>query len=277
MRATHNAVLLPVLAGVLLFVAGAGAQPAVPAGLLEARRAYNAALGSGDKPAYAKLLTDDMTWTTRSGRVQDKASRVSELPPDPTASAQPEPEIRMYPGGAVLVGTRGGNIRYIQVWVPKGGQWQLAAHQGTAIAGATPALPADTSRAPSSKSPASVGSAADLGAIAKAMDAVSAGNAKGDSQVFASLVTDQFVGVGASGQTRSKQQRIKEITGNLAPASVVPRADVSTRVHGDLAVTTFMSAASAGQPRLRQTIVHVRQGSAWLRAAVVSTPITAKP
>ncbi len=276
MRSTLNAVA-PVLAGLLLFATSVGAQPPVPAGLLEARAAYNAALKTGDKAAYAKLLTDDVTWTTRSGRVQDKASRVSELPPDPTASAQPEPEVRMYPGGAVLVGTRGGNVRYLQAWVPKGGQWQLAAHQGTAIAGATPALPADPSVTPSSKSPANAGSTADIAAIAKAMDAVSAANAKGDGQAFASLVTDRFVVVNAQGQVLSKSERIKEITGKPGPVPVGTHADVSTRVHGDLAVTTLMPAVSAGEPRLRQTIVHVRQGGTWLRAANIMTPITAKP
>ncbi len=273
MRSTLNAVV-PVLAGLVLFGASLGAQPPVPAGLLEARAAYNAALKTGDKAAYAKLLTDDVTWTTRSGRVQDKASRVSELPPDPTASAQPEPEVRMYPSGAVLIGTRSGNFRYLQAWVPKGGQWQLAAHQATAIAGATLADPSVT---PSSRSPANAGSAADIAAIGKAMDAVSAANAKGDGQAFASLVTDRFVVVGAQGQVLSKSERIKEITGKPGPVPVGTHADVSTRVHGDLAVTTLMPAVSAGEPRLRQTIVHVRQGGTWLRAANIMTPITAKP
>ena len=264
-------------AGLLMCAAVGGAQPSVPPGLLEARAAYNAALKTGDKAAYAKLLTDDVTWTTRSGRVQDKASRVSELPPDPTASAQPEPEVRMYPGGAVLVGTRGGNIRYLQAWVPKGGQWQLAAHQGTAIADATPALPADPSVTPSSKSPANAGSPADIAAVAKAMDAVSAANAKGDGQAFASLVTDRFVAVGAQGQVLSRAERIKEITGKPGPVPVGTRTDVSTRVHGDLAVTTMTPAVPAGEPRLRQTTVYVRQGGIWLRAANIMTPITAKP
>ena len=268
---------VPVLAGLVLFGVSLGAQPPVPAGLLEALRARNAVAGSGDKAAYAKLLTDDVTWINRSGRVQDKASVVSELQPDASASSQPEPEVRMYSGGAVLIGTRGGNRRYIQAWVPKGGQWQLAAHQGTAIAGATPALPAETSVLPSSRSPASAVSTADIAAIAKAMDAVSAANAKGDGQAFASLVTDQFVVVGAQGQVSSKQQRITEITGKPGPVPVGTHADVSTRVHGDLAVTTLMPAVSAGQPRLRQTIVHVRQGGTWLRAAIINTPVAAKP
>ena len=269
--------LVPTCAGLLMLAATAGAQPPVPAGLLEARRAYNAALSSGDKAAYAKLLTEDVTWTNRSGRVQDKASRVGELPPDATASSQPAPEIRIYPGGAVLIGTRSGNIRSIQAWVPKGGQWQLAAHQGTAIAGVTPGLPADTSVTPSSKSPTNAGSTADIAAIAKAMDAVSAANAKGDGQAFASLVTDRFVVVNAQGQVLSRADRIKEITGKPGPVPVGTHADVSTRVHGDLAVTTLMPAVSAGQPRLRQTIVHVRQGGTWLRAANIMTPIAAKP
>lgn len=271
MRSTLNAVA-PVLAGLLLFATSVGAQPPVPAGLLEARAAYNAALKSGDKADYARLLTDDTTWIRSSGRVQDKASRVSDLPPD-GASSQPEPDVRMYPGGAVLIG-RSGNIRSIDAWVPKGGQWQLAAHQSTAIAGAPPA---DTSVTPSSKSPANAGSTADIAAIAKAMDAVSAANARGDGQAFASLVTDRFVVVNAQGQVLSKSERIKEITGKPGPVPVGTHADVSTRVHGDLAVTTLMPAVSAGEPRLRQTIVHVRQGGTWLRAANIMTPIAAKP
>ena len=183
----------------------------------------------------------------------------------------------MYPGGAVLVGTRGGNTRYLQAWVPKGGQWQLAAHQGTAIAGATPALPADPSVTPSSKLPANAGSAADIAAIAKAVDGIRAANAKGDGQAYGALVTDQFISITAQGQTRSKQERLKEVTGTPGPVSMGSPEEMSTRVHGDLAVTTLRPPVPAGEPRLRQTIVHVRQGGIWLRAANIMTAIAAKP
>lgn len=267
-------VILPALAGVVLIAALAGAQTSVPAGLLEARRAYNAALQKGDKAAYAKLLTDDVTWISRSGRLQDKATLVSERQPDPTPPA--EPEIRMYPGGAVLIGTRGGTIRYVQLWVQKGGQWRLAAHHGTEIAGATPPAGPINAVPPSSKAPASVGAPADLEAIVKAIAAVSAANAKGDGQAFASLVTDQFVSVGSQGQVLGKQERIAAITGNPRPAPSGSAEQVSTRVHGDMAVTILVPPVSAGQPRIRQTIVHVRRGGRWLRAAIITTPIATK-
>lgn len=249
-------------------------QAAAPAGLVEARRAFEAAAAKADRAAYAKFLTDDVTWINRAGRLQDKTSLVDGLRAT-TPSSTPAVDIRAYPGGAVVIGTRNGSIRYLQVWVQKGAQWQLAAHHGTTIAGANPPADPLTEAPPSSKSPASVGAPTDLEAIANAFDALNANNAKGDAAGFGRLVTEGFVAIGEDGKVLSRDARMREIASSKPPVLAAgAREDVSTRVHGDVAISTYLRPASAGQPGRRHTVVHVRQG-VWRRAAIITTEIHA--
>jgi hypothetical protein len=84
---------------------------------------------------------------------------------------------------------------------------------------------------------------------------------------FAASVTDSFVAVTNAGEIRLKQDRIAEL--QKAPPSNPPATwtQTSTRVYGDLAVTTRANNAN------HQMLVHAKQGGRWLRAAIMTTPI----
>jgi Domain of unknown function (DUF4440) len=120
--------------------------------------------------------------------------------------------------------------------------------------------------APSSPLPPNSESAADLEAIAKAIEAVAEATARGDAAMFNRLVTEDFKAI-QGGLVITKEQRIAEIQKAGPQQNQGTWIESSTRIHGDLAVTTRLSKTS------RQTIIHAKQGGRWLRAAVINTPI----
>lgn len=234
-------------------------------GYVKAVEGLNAAVEKKDKEAYGRFVTDDAVWIDLAGRVLNRSGIVAGL-----NALSPKRDIRAYPSGAVIVGTRAdGLVRFLQLWVQRGNQWQLAAHQGRPI-GDEP-VPAAT--APSAPMPPNSGTAAEIKAIEQAIAALAAGNSKGDAKNFAASVTDGFVAISNTGEVVSKQQRIAEIQKNGPPPnSPASWLETSTRVYGDLAVTNRANKTN------RQMIVHVKQGGKWLRAGIITTPIaTGKP
>jgi hypothetical protein len=236
-----------------------------------AQGAIDAAQDKGDKAAYSKLLVEDFAWVTANGRLRDKKTSVDNLQPvKGTPGRNADVSVRPYPGGAVMVFTRhqpdGSQVRVLRLWVQRGNQWQLAAHQGVALGNAPAAAPQ-----PSSPMPPNSGPAADIKAVEAAIDALQAGNAKNDAKNFAASVTDGFVGINATGNVASKQDRIAGIAKGPNPPAQANVEETSTRIYGDLAVTNRV--VKTPNDRRRQMIVHAKQGGKWLRAGVIATPI----
>jgi hypothetical protein len=260
MRFTAAAVLSAALA------VGVSAQ----GGPEKAQAELDAAEVKGDKTAYARILVDDFTWVNRAGRLRDKKTVVDALQPVMGAPGKSVAiEVRPVPGGALMLFTRqdadGTEARVLRLWVQRGNQWLLAAHQGVPIG-----KPAPAATEPSSPPPPNAGSAAEIKAIEQVMAALGAGNSRGDAKNFGTSVTDGFVAINPIGNVASKQDRMAQLAKRPdAPLPAVQEA--TTRIYGDVAVTTQVVAAANG--RNRQMIVHARQGGQWLRAAVISTAI----
>jgi ketosteroid isomerase-like protein len=262
---------------VAVFLAVFGVGLLAQSGAEKAQAEFDTAFAKADKAAYDRLLTDDFIWVDQAGRLRDKKTVVAELRP-PTGKATTEGvDVRPYPGGAVMVATRknpgGTDVRFLRVWLQQNNQWRLVAHQGTPI-GDKPAAGASN---PSSPMPANSGPASEIQAIEQAIQALNAGNRKGDAKNFAASVTERFVSIRANGTVASKQQRIDEITKGTTPPPPVAKVEGrSTRVYGDLAVSTSLLNGESG--RSRQLIIHAKQNGKWLRAAIITTPVaTAKP
>src|ERR1700682_4539381 len=107
------------------------------------------ALVNSDVPRLEKLLGDDLTYTHSTGIKESKAEFIHRIPSGDLkyASIQHDNEVsvRLYGDTGVLTGTsrvkvraRGQtlnlHIRFTEVWVKRGGSWQLAAWQATRIA-----------------------------------------------------------------------------------------------------------------------------------------------
>ena len=234
-----------------------------PAGLIKSRDALKAAAEKKDTQAYGRLLTDDVVWVDAAGGLRTKDALAEAL----TVLGQQAVETRSYPSGFVVFGTRAdGLVRYLQLWVQRGGDWLLAAHQGAPIKDKPAPQPTR-----SSKLPANAGPAAEIKAIDAAIAALQAGNAKNDGKNFAASVTDGFVGINTTGNVASKQDRMTAIAKGPNPPGQANVEETSTRIHGDLAVTNRITKTPNG--RSRQMIVHAKQGGKWLRAGIITTPI----
>jgi hypothetical protein len=247
-------------------VAAAQGQPGAPAGFMEARAALTAAAKAVDETAYGKFLTEDLTWVDRAGGVRNKTAVVAGLNAG-SAPADNAPDLRSYGDTVVLMGKRQGT-RYLQLWVRRGANWQMVAHQGTPDG----TEPVSASDSPSPPWPADVGSAAEIAAIKEARAALDLGNAKADPGPFTALTTDRFAALGPTGML-SKADRIRAIK-ESKPATAAPSPDshVSIRVHGDAATVVAVNG-----PRTNvSTIAYVKQGGTWLRAAIIQTPIENK-
>jgi hypothetical protein len=248
-----------------------GTGLAAQAGVEKAQMEFEVASTKGDKAAYQRALTDDFTWVNQAGRLRDKKTVVSELQPDTSGGRSEGFDVRAYPGGAVVIGTRktpGTNdARFIRLWVQQGNQWRLAAHQGTRISD-KPVAAAGTASSPI---PPNSGAASEITAIDQAIAALQTGNSQGDARNFGASVTDGFVGIQVGGNAASKQERMVQIAKGPNPPAQVNVEEISTRIHGDLAVTNRVVKDANG--RSRQMIIHAKQGGRWLRAAIIMTPI----
>jgi hypothetical protein len=107
--------------------------------VMKAEQAFTDARIKGDKAAYARLLADEFTWTTRAGVTTTKQQRVEALQAT-KATSESFDEIRVYGDAAVVIGTakptQDGKpvpVRFLRVWAKRDGRWQAVVHQTTQL------------------------------------------------------------------------------------------------------------------------------------------------
>ena len=125
------------------------AAPAAPEQeLTQLTDQYTAALKGKDAAALERLWADDLTFVTAGGAVQTKAQRLADIKSGATRFDTLEPgerTIRVYGDTGVMTslstikGQYGGQeasgrFRVTQVWVRRGGAWQIVAIQMTRAA-----------------------------------------------------------------------------------------------------------------------------------------------
>ena len=266
----------------LVSVVLVGQQSAVTEEIRTAERAMEQAAAKRDAAAYGRFLTDDFTWTDRLGRTQTKAEMLKALAPSNPGDKTSEESCALYGTGAVCTGARhlvepNVQARYLRAWVKRAGRWQMAAHQGVTITPppATPPPTAAAAEAPAAAAPppATVSGAAEKEILA-ALNALAAANAKADATAFAQLVTNDFIGIGPQGQTRTKASRIEQIKGATArePRPFAGR-DLRIRFYDTLAVVIWRSGE---QGQTQNMAVMVKEKVRWLRAGVIATTAETK-
>lgn len=112
------------------------------------------AVVDADAAVFDRLLADDFTHTSHSGRFRNKAEWMADLRRAGTKYATfktDDMSVRVYGDTAVVTGrstptgtnSRGrpieGKYRYLRVWVQRNDAWQVVAFQGTRIADSPPA------------------------------------------------------------------------------------------------------------------------------------------
>ena len=112
-----------------------------------AQAAYRAALLDSDAAMLAKIWSDDYTFTNSRGMFLSKDDRLKNVETGATelkSIKETGREVRFYGDVAVVTGEvtlearfsglgGSGDYRYINVWVKRGGRWQLAANQITPV------------------------------------------------------------------------------------------------------------------------------------------------
>jgi|SRR5215208_425586 uncharacterized protein (TIGR02246 family) len=141
------------LTGCLLLAGTAFADAGIPqsdarAAIDKARAEYRAALLDSDVAKLAKIWTDDYTFTNGRGMSLSKDDRLKNIKTGATelkSIKETGREVQFYGDDTAIVtgqvtleakysGQGGsGDYRYINVWVKRGGRWQMAANQITPI------------------------------------------------------------------------------------------------------------------------------------------------
>jgi uncharacterized protein (TIGR02246 family) len=141
-----------VLASLLLLIPTAFADAGIPqsdarAEINRAQAEYRTALLDADASALAKIWSDDYTFTNSRGMFLSKDDRLQNIQTSATEFKSikfTDREVQFYGDVAIVTGQvaleakysgqgGSGDYRYINVWVKRGGRWQMAANQITPI------------------------------------------------------------------------------------------------------------------------------------------------
>jgi ketosteroid isomerase-like protein len=134
-------------ATVVLMLGLAAADAAVQEEVMQAEKAWAAAVVRGDHSTLDRLLADGLIYTHSSGLVEDKSAYLGRLKSGALKYESLDPEsitVKPYQNAAILhYKTRMKGVSdgqpfsayavLIHVWVKQGGAWKLAAHHATRL------------------------------------------------------------------------------------------------------------------------------------------------
>jgi ketosteroid isomerase-like protein len=241
---------------------------------------------SADKDAARRLMADDMTWVTAAGHATTKEEMLAGTPTPPKEVSIDR--VRMLGDTAIVTGSAqladGRQVRFLQEWVNRDGDWHLFAHQGTAvIAKPEPGRPAATPPAAGtsgrtmSSSPPTL-SSNDERAIWKVQSDLQQAFLRGDTAAYGSLTADDYVRITANGEQQGKSQFLETVKKNASQSKgQLETGDVQIAVTGDTArvVMTTWGTLPGGEaaPPSRVTRVFVKRNGQWQQAAAIFTPV----
>jgi hypothetical protein len=136
MKTSHVVVALILSASPLLY-ATQTTQP-IPADLLQAANARDAAVDKIDVPAWDRLTAPEFTTVNETGHFMTRAERLAEFKKDKpraTPSVCAQPKNTMFANGTAAVRRcLGDGVWWTTVWTKTTGGWQVIAVQGTVAA-----------------------------------------------------------------------------------------------------------------------------------------------
>jgi len=265
--------------GALVSVGGAQTLPAgADQGALQADHAFVLALGKSDKAAVSALLDADLVWTDATGKTQDKAGIVANLP----AAAVGDEGAKSYDYGSIVtVRTDAGKLHVLRVWGKRQAGWRLLTYhevkQAEKPAAGPPAPPVKVCVNPCQAVPYTPKNAAEAGVIMSWQELETAVTA-GDAAAWAPHFVDHFVVI-SSGATDpvTKEGRMAALTKqkadgtNGAPGGLAPDQTKMVSI-GDAIVMNCATIPHRGKPA-HVTRVWIKKGDAWLMTVSFQTTI----
>jgi len=131
----------------MMLLSTMSAQSTSERDVLALQKEYESAIERRDASVHERLFADDYTYTPGNGAFMDRASHMAFTRSGAVAVGSfqsTDQKVRVYGDTAIVTGrwvvkgARGGKpldnqIRYIAVYVRRGGQWQIVAEQRTGI------------------------------------------------------------------------------------------------------------------------------------------------
>ncbi len=253
-----------------------------------AQQQFLEAARNHDMDAARRFMAEDLTWVNSTGTV---ATRDVLLGTTPTPPKQVTIErVLAFGDTAIVTSTAqlqsGTEVRAIQEWVKRDGQWQLLAHQGTAIAptggqaqaGAAPAVAGTSGAGGAMHASAPTLNSDDEREVWKTQMDLHKAFLAGDTATYSKLTSDDYLRVAGDGKQQGKSEFIETVKRNAEQSpGRLETGDVQVRVNGDTArvLMTTWGTLPGGQPEppQRVTRVFVKRSGQWQQVAAIFTPI----
>ena len=239
-----------------------------------------AASRQDDRETARRLMAAELTWINAEGKIAGKDELLSGKPSPP--SNVEVGEVRAFGNSAVLTGVAkfddGRQVRFLQEWLNRGGQWQLLAHQATPIVATTATAPAGTSGRSAMKGSApELRSDEDRG-VWEAQGDLHQAFLAGDAVAYAKLTSDRFVRIGPNGEQQNKSGFLDNVKQNAGRSTgKIETGEPQITISGDTArvvMTTWGTMPGGEEIRpARVTRVFVKEDGKWQQAAAIFTPV----
>jgi Domain of unknown function (DUF4440) len=244
--------------------------------LLRADRGFVQAVAQADKPALAKLLDADFTWTNSDGQTLTRAQVLENLP-KPAIPDESTAELKTYDYGELGdVQSNLGRAHVLRVWAKRAAGWKLIVYQEVQSLAAPPTF------APSAAAdcenpcktvpytPTNEVGRQVITAYSKLETAAMAHN----SAVFATLVADEFVAASSnSNKLSGKRERVEDFN-HSKNAGVAPTPLDSARMFDfpDAVLMTSRHTPVRGKP-LHVTRIWIKRDGSWVETLSYQTSI----
>jgi hypothetical protein len=253
--------------------------------VLRMERAQADATLKKDRAAYERLLADDYSYIHSNGSVNNKAEEVTSTMSAEikwTSDVLSDAKVRVYGDAAVVTavetlqgaakGFVAGPRRITDVWIKRGGRWQIAGGITTLVSKDTSPNGA-ASAVKDLKARSAAGKTAEEGAVLKADEAFARADLDKDDSKAKALQTNDYSFVSRSGALATPADAATpQHTSHVVAYDSVRASGTVAIVQGSL-LWTDVNKFSPGVLRFMR--VWVKDGSAWKLAAEQRTPIAA--
>jgi hypothetical protein len=251
-------------------------QAQLDQGMLQADRAFAEAAAKADKPALAKLLDMDFTWTDSEGKSRTKADILRD-PPKPAIANQNDAQLKQYSYGEIGdVQANLGRTHVLRVWAKRGGRWKAMVYQEVISLDTPPSVTPGAAKDCENpcKTVAYQPRTASERQVVAAYEKLETAAMARDSAVFATVVADEFEAASAnSDKLYDKRSRMEDFD-HSKMGGLVPAPLVSARMFdfGAAVLMTSEHQPDRGKP-LHITRLWVRRQGSWVETLSYQTSV----
>jgi len=246
--------------------------------MLQADRAFVQAVANSDKPALAKLLDADFTWTDFEGKTRTRAQVLAD-PPKPAITNENDAQVKGFTYGELGdVQANLGRAHLLRVWAKRAGGWKAIAWQEVMSLDTPPSFAPGAGKDcenPCRRIPYNPKNETER-QVATAYSKLETAAMAHNSAVFANLVADEFVAASSnSNKLYDKRGRMEDFD-HAKMAGVAPTPLTSARMF-DFDGAVLMKSEhkpDRGKP-LHVTRVWVKRDGNWVETLSYQTSVKA--